>query len=67
MSILVVLIGLSIVLLAGAGIVLFWAVDHGQFDDMETPRLLPLTDVVPAEDDAAGHGTRDTAGPGTTP
>ena len=43
-SILVVLIGVSIVVLIGAGIALFWAVDHGQFDDMETPGLLPLAD-----------------------
>lgn len=52
MSILVFLIGLSIVVLIGAGIVLFWAVDHGQFDDMETPGLLPLADadaVVPPD------------------
>ncbi|MCC7041541.1 MAG: cbb3-type cytochrome oxidase assembly protein [Burkholderiales bacterium] len=52
MSILVFLIGLSIVVLIGAGVVLFWAVDHGQFDDMETPGLLPLADadaVVPPD------------------
>lgn len=44
MSILVVMIPLSILLLVGAGIAFFWAVDHDQFDDMETPRLLPLLD-----------------------
>ena len=45
MSALVFLIPLSILLLVGAGIALFWAVDHGQFDDMETPALLPLLDA----------------------
>ena len=39
------LIPLSILILVGAGIALFWAVDHGQFDDMETPALLPLLDA----------------------
>jgi cbb3-type cytochrome oxidase maturation protein len=44
MNILVVMIPLSILLLLGAGIAFFWAVDHGQFEDMDTPRLLPLLD-----------------------
>lgn len=48
MNILVVMIPLSILLLVGAGIAFFWAVDHDQFDDMETPRLLPLLDDPPA-------------------
>jgi cbb3-type cytochrome oxidase maturation protein len=43
-SILAVLIPLSIVLVIAAGVALFWAVDDGQFDDMETPRILPLLD-----------------------
>ena len=47
MNILVVMIPLSILLLIGAGIAFFWAVDHDQFDDMETPRLLPLADADP--------------------
>ncbi|MCC6868325.1 MAG: cbb3-type cytochrome oxidase assembly protein CcoS [Burkholderiales bacterium] len=63
MSILVVLIGVSIVVLVGAGIVLFWAVDHGQFDDMETPGLLPLTDVDPV----AAPGTASNVSPPPTP
>ena len=48
MNILVVLIPLSLLVLAGAVAAFFWAVDHGQFEDMETPGLLPL-------DDAAGR------------
>jgi cbb3-type cytochrome oxidase maturation protein len=45
MNSLLLLIPLSILLLVGAGLTLFWAVDHGQFDDMETPALLPLVDA----------------------
>lgn len=45
MNSLLFLIPLSILLLVGAGVALFWAVDHGQFDDMETPGLLPLLDA----------------------
>jgi len=45
MNSLVLLIPLSILFLVGAGCALFWAVDHGQFDDMETPGLVPLLDA----------------------
>ena len=48
MNIILLLIPLSIVLL-GLGIVAFcWAVDDAQFDDLDTPALMPLV-----EDDAA--------------
>lgn len=56
MNILIVMIPLSILLLVAAGIAFFWAVDHDQFDDMDTPRLLPLlddpADPLPTEADA---------------
>lgn len=45
MNILLVMVPLSIVLLIGAGIAFFWAVEHDQFDDMDTPALLPLLDL----------------------
>jgi cbb3-type cytochrome oxidase maturation protein len=45
MSILVVMVPLSILLIIGAGMAFFWAVDQDQFDDMDTPRLLPLEDA----------------------
>jgi cbb3-type cytochrome oxidase maturation protein len=54
MNILLVMIPLSILLLVGAGIAFFWAVDHDQFDDMDTPRLLPLLDDAPAPPPSAG-------------
>ena len=53
MNSLVFLIPLSILLIVGAGIALFWAVDHGQFDDMETAELLPVIDGDRAVTEAA--------------
>lgn len=44
MNIILLLIPLSIVLLACAVAALFWAIDHAQFDDLETPALIPLTE-----------------------
>lgn len=49
MNVLLALIPVSILLLVAAGIAFFWAVDHDQFDDMETPRLLPLLDADDSE------------------
>ncbi|ODU09728.1 MAG: cytochrome oxidase maturation protein, cbb3-type [Rubrivivax sp. SCN 71-131] len=54
MSILVVMIPLSIVLLIGAGAAFFWAVEHQQFDDLDTPRILPLLDAPPSPSTAEG-------------
>ena len=65
MNILVVMIPLSILLLLGAGLAFFWAVEHDQFDDMDTPRLLPLLDVPAPQEpgpqvvDAAGDVAED--------
>ena len=44
MNILLVMIPLSIVLLIGAVAAFFWAVNHDQFDDMDTPALRALDD-----------------------
>ena len=44
MNILLMMIPLSIVLLIGAVVAFFWAVNHDQFDDMDTPSLLALDD-----------------------
>lgn len=48
MNVLLVMIPLSLLLLAGAAAAFFWAVDHDQFDDMDTPSLLPLDDTPDA-------------------
>jgi cbb3-type cytochrome oxidase maturation protein len=53
MNSLLFLIPLSILLVVGAVIALFWAVDHGQFDDMETAELLPVIDADRAVTEAA--------------
>jgi cbb3-type cytochrome oxidase maturation protein len=48
MSSLLFLIPLSILVLIGAVVVLFRSIDGGQFEDLETPALLPMTDSDPA-------------------
>lgn len=45
MTSLALLIPLSIAVLVGAGMVLFWAIDDGQFEDVEAQALLPLLDA----------------------
>ena len=44
MNVVLAMLGLSVILLLGAAGFFFWAVDHDQFDDMDTPGLLPLED-----------------------
>ena len=53
---LLLLIPLSVLIIVGAGIALFWAVDRGQFDDLETPALLPLLDRDGRDDAASDSG-----------
>ena len=55
MSILLVLIPITLLLVIAGGFAFFWAVNHDQFDDMDTPSLLPLTD--------SDHETQPPAGP----
>src|SRR5688572_33146318 len=45
MNALVIMIPLSLALVAGAVWAVFWAVDNDQFEDLETPGLLPLDDT----------------------
>lgn len=53
MSIVPIMIGLSLLVLMGAGIAFFWAVDHDQFEDLKSPAFLPLLDdAEPASPDA---------------
>jgi cbb3-type cytochrome oxidase maturation protein len=44
MNIILVLIPLSLVLLAAGVWSFFWGVNNAQFDDLETPALIPLSD-----------------------
>ena len=50
MNVILLLIPLSLVLLAAGVYAFFWAIDHSQFDDLETPALMPLGDDPPRED-----------------
>ena len=47
MNIILVLIPLSLVLLVAAVWAFFWSVNHAQFDDLDTPALMPLADEPP--------------------
>lgn len=72
MNILLVMIPLSILFALGAGIAFFWAVDHDQFDDLDTPKFMPLLDDPAPDDaaqDAAPEAMDDAAGenPGSAP
>jgi cbb3-type cytochrome oxidase maturation protein len=49
MNVLLVTIPLSILLLVCAAAAFFWAVDHDQFDDLDTPGLAPLDDAPASE------------------
>ena len=53
MEIIFVLIPLSLVLAGIAIGAFFWAVKHGQFDDMESPAL-DILDFETDDDDAGG-------------
>jgi cbb3-type cytochrome oxidase maturation protein len=45
MNVLLMLIPISLLFLAGAVWAFFWAINHDQFEDLETPGLLPLDDA----------------------
>ena len=56
------LIPLSIVVLVLACVVLFWAIDDGQFEDTEAPALLPVLDAElsrATDPDAQARSARD--------
>jgi cbb3-type cytochrome oxidase maturation protein len=55
MNIVFVLIPLSLILVAFAGWAFFWSVDHAQFDDLDTPALMPLADDALAVVDASAE------------
>ena len=50
MIILLLMIPLSLLFVGFAAVVFFWAVDNDQFEDMDTPGLLPLDDPPSHED-----------------
>ncbi|MEO6270511.1 MAG: cbb3-type cytochrome oxidase assembly protein CcoS [Lautropia sp.] len=57
MTILLVMIPITLLLVVAGGFAFFWAVNHDQFDDMDSPSLQPLTDSDAAAPAADGrHG-----------
>jgi cbb3-type cytochrome oxidase maturation protein len=52
MNALLILIPVSLLLMGGAVAIFFWAVRHDQFQDLDTPGILPLLDTDPANDAA---------------
>jgi cbb3-type cytochrome oxidase maturation protein len=58
MNAILITIPLALLLLALAVGAFFWAVDHNQFDDLNTPGLLPLDEV---QKDAARDDPEDPA------
>lgn len=53
MNILLVLIPVTLVVVGIAVALFFWAVNHQQFDDLDSPGALPLMDDPPAAEPAA--------------
>jgi cbb3-type cytochrome oxidase maturation protein len=58
MNAVLITIPLALLLLALAVGAFFWAVDHDQFDDLNTPGLLPLDEV---QKDAGRDDSEDPA------
>ncbi len=60
MNILLVLIPVTVLVIVVAVALFFWAVNHQQFDDLDSPAVLPLMDEPVTPDD--WHGTAESAG-----
>ena len=50
MNILLVLIPVTLLVIVIAVALFFWAVNHQQFDDLDSPGVLPLLDEPPTAD-----------------
>jgi cbb3-type cytochrome oxidase maturation protein len=48
MNALLVLIPVTLLVMLAAVAIFFWAVNHQQFDDLDTPAVLPLLEDEPA-------------------
>jgi len=49
MNALLILIPITLVLVIVAVGIFFWAVNHAQFEDLDTPKVLPLLDDPPRD------------------
>ncbi|TBR39338.1 MULTISPECIES: cbb3-type cytochrome oxidase assembly protein CcoS [Dyella] len=65
MNILLVLIPVTTLIILIGVITFFWAVNHRQFDDLESPAILPLLEDAdkPAKDDVAPPDETGTGAP----
>ena len=64
MNILLVLIPVTLLVIAIGVAVFFWAVNHQQFDDLDSPGVLPLMDdPAPAETPASAAEAQATVAP----
>ncbi|MEW5836741.1 MAG: cbb3-type cytochrome oxidase assembly protein CcoS [Pseudomonadota bacterium] len=66
MNILLVLIPVTLLVVAIAVALFFWAVSHQQFDDLDNPGILPLLEDDPGQGvagDAAPFSSPDAAPP----
>ena len=61
MNILLVLIPVTLLIVVAAVAIFFWAVNHQQFDDLDSPAVLPLLD-----DPIPDVGMSDPASPAST-
>jgi len=51
MNILLILIPVTLIVIGVAMALFFWAVNHQQFDDLDSPAELPLMDDPPTDTD----------------
>ena len=61
MNILLVLIPVTLLVIVVAVALFFWAVNHQQFDDLDSPAVLPLMDEAPASGSGAETSSATTA------
>ena len=63
MSVLIFLIPITLLVVIIGGVAFFWAVNHDQFEDLDSPALQPLADsdsddLVGVSDDSGRKGKR---------
>lgn len=62
MNALLILIPVTLLLAAVAVGVFFWAVRHDQFEDLKSPKVLPLMDDPPPQDSTDHDSTGSSNG-----
>ena len=56
MNALLILVPVTLVLAIVAVGIFFWAVNHAQFEDLDTPKILPLLDEAASSRKPEDHG-----------